>query len=80
MDSKNLSKDTFIEASWWLERHGYRIHIIWIPSHVRVMGNERADRLATEAVQGDTEFATPVQPSDFRPLSRARMLDGWQCS
>jgi hypothetical protein len=50
------------EASWWLERHGYGIHIIWISSHVGVdvMGNERADRLASEAVQGGTEFAAPV--------------------
>jgi hypothetical protein len=60
--------------------HGYGIHIMWIPSHVGVMGNERADRLASEAVQGDTEFAAPVRPFDFRPLSRGRMLDGWQCS
>jgi hypothetical protein len=56
------------EDSWWLERHGYGIHIIWIPSHVGVMGNERSDRLAGEAVQCDTEFAPPVRPSDFRPL------------
>jgi hypothetical protein len=48
------------EASWWLERHGYEIHIIRIPSHVGVMGNERADRLGGETVQGDTEFAAPV--------------------
>jgi hypothetical protein len=58
-----------------LERHGYGIHIMWIPSHVGVMGNERADRLAGEAVQGDTDFAAPV-----RPLSRVRMLGSWQCS
>jgi hypothetical protein len=52
---------------------------MWIPSHVGVMSNERADRLAGEAAHGGTEFATPVRPSDFRPLSRSRMLDGWQC-
>jgi ribonuclease HI len=63
------------EVSWWLERHGYGVHIMWIPSHVGVMGNERADRLAGEAFQGDTEFAAPVRPSDFRPVSRVRMLD-----
>jgi hypothetical protein len=77
------------EASWWLERQGYKIHIMRIPSHVGVMGNERVDRLASEAAQGGTEFAAPVRPFDFRPfdfrpfdfrpLSRARMLDGWQC-
>jgi hypothetical protein len=53
---------------------------MWIPSHIGAMGNERANCLAGGAVQGDTEFAAPVQPSDFRPLSRVRMLDGWQCS
>jgi hypothetical protein len=51
-----------------------------IPSDVGVMGNEQADRLAGEAIQGNTEFAAPVRLSDFRPLSRVRMLDGWQCS
>jgi hypothetical protein len=67
------------EASWWLERQGYKIHIMWIPSHVGVMGNERADRLAGEAARDGTEFAAPVRPFDFQFLSKARMLDGWQC-
>jgi hypothetical protein len=51
---------------------------MWIPSHLGVMGNERADCLADEAVQDDTEFAAPVRPSDFRPLSILRMLDDWR--
>jgi hypothetical protein len=51
---------------------------MWISSYVGVMGKKRANRLAGEAVQGDTEFAASVRPSDFRPLSR--MLDNWQCS
>jgi hypothetical protein len=33
---------------------------MWIPSDLVVMGNERADRLAGEAVQGDVEFAAAV--------------------
>jgi hypothetical protein len=38
------------------------------------MGNKRADRLASEEVQGNTEFAAPVRPSDFRPLPRVRTV------
>jgi hypothetical protein len=66
-------------ASLWLKRHRYKIHIMWIPSHVGVMSNERANRLAGEVARGGTEFAAPVRPSDFRPLSVVGMLDGWQC-
>jgi hypothetical protein len=53
---------------------------MWIPFHVGVMGNKQWDRLAGEAVQGDMKFAARVRLSDFRTLSRVRMLDGWQCS
>jgi hypothetical protein len=27
------------EASWWLDRHGYEIHIMWIEIHVGVIGS-----------------------------------------
>jgi hypothetical protein len=58
---------------------------VWDSNYVdsvscRCDGNERMNRLASEAVQGDTEFVAFVWPSDFRPLSRVRMLDSWQCS
>jgi hypothetical protein len=41
--------------------------------HIRNV-NERADRLAGEAVQGDTDFAAPVRP--LSRASRVRMLHG----
>jgi hypothetical protein len=44
------------------------------------MSSERANHLAGEAVQGDTEFAAPVRPSDFRLVLRVRMLNGSHCS
>jgi hypothetical protein len=52
--------------------------MMWIPSHVGVSGNERADQLAGDAVENGIEWNAPVRPSDFLPLSRARLLEGWQ--
>jgi hypothetical protein len=44
------------------------IHMMWIPSHAGVSGNQRAYQLAGDA----------VQKGDFLPLSRVRLLEGWQ--
>lgn len=35
-----------------MERNGRTIHLIWIPSHRGIFGNERADQLAKQAAQG----------------------------
>jgi ribonuclease HI len=56
------------ETCWWLKNNGYEIHMMWILSHVGVKGNERADQLADDT----------VRPSYFLPLSRVRLLEGWQ--
>jgi hypothetical protein len=44
----------------------------------KVRGNERADQLAGDAVENGIEWHAPVRPSDFLPLSRAKLLEGWQ--
>jgi hypothetical protein len=59
------------EASWWLERHDYVIHIMWITSHVGVRGNERVDRLAIRSL---------LLLSDFLNVGRYRVAGarvGW---
>jgi hypothetical protein len=66
------------EACWWLKNNGYEIHMMWIPSHVGVRGNERADQLVDDAVEKGLEWHAPVRPSNFLPLSRVRLLEGWQ--
>jgi hypothetical protein len=52
--------------------------MMWISSHVAVGGNKRADELAGDAVENDMEWNAPVRPSDFLPLSRVKLLEGWQ--
>jgi hypothetical protein len=66
------------EACWWLKNNGYEIHMMWIPSHVGVRGNERAGQLAGDAVANGIEWHAPVRSSDFLPMSRVRLLEGWQ--
>jgi hypothetical protein len=65
-------------ACWLLKNNGYNIHMMWIPSHVGVRGNKRADQLICDAVENGIEWHAPVCPSDFLPLSRVRLLEGWQ--
>jgi hypothetical protein len=45
---------------------------------VGVRCNERADQLAGDAVGNGIEWHAPVRPSDFLPLSKLRLLEGWQ--
>jgi hypothetical protein len=52
--------------------------MMWIPSHVAVRGNERTDQLVGDAVENGIEWHAPVRLSDFHPLSRVRLLEGWQ--
>jgi hypothetical protein len=61
-----------------LKNNGYEIHMMWIPSHVEVRGNERTDQLAGDAVENGIDWHAPVRLSDFLPLSRVRLLEGWQ--
>jgi hypothetical protein len=45
---------------------------------VGIRGNERTDQLAGNAVENDIEWHAPVRSFDFFPLSRIRLLKGWQ--
>jgi ribonuclease HI len=66
------------EACWWLKNDGYEIHMMWIPSHVVVRGNVRADEFAGDAVEDGMEWHAPIHLSYFLPLFRVRLLEGWQ--
>jgi hypothetical protein len=43
--------------------------MMWIPLHVGVWGNKRADQLAGDAVEHGIKLHAPVRPSDFVPLA-----------
>jgi hypothetical protein len=54
--------------------------MMWIPSNSGVRVDERADQMAGDAVENDIEWNATVRLSDFLPLSKVRLLEGWQSS
>jgi ribonuclease HI len=64
------------ETCWWLKNNGYEIYMVWIPSHVVVKNNVRADQLAGDAVKNGMDWRASVLPSDILPLCRVRLLQG----
>jgi hypothetical protein len=68
----------------YLGELGYDISLMWIPSHVGIQGNKRADVLANEGSIFGTLFQyqaglTTVNTSDIHTRARTRLLmTEWQ--
>ncbi|KAK3878414.1 hypothetical protein Pcinc_016998 [Petrolisthes cinctipes] len=63
-----------------LGRRGHRVIFCWVPAHVGVDGNERADALAKGAVSSSRPPARrhPVSAVDLRPYIDAAVRSHWQ--
>ena len=68
---RNHSKLTSLEAS------GFDIHLCWLPGHVGIRGNERADRAAKTARRADMQPGL-IPPSDFKPIIRKHITAMWE--
>ena len=61
-----------------LARKGFNISFLWVPGHVGITGNERADASAKEALS-DVEYASPLVPyEDLRASLRNSVLEKWR--
>ncbi|KYN03203.1 hypothetical protein ALC62_05959 [Cyphomyrmex costatus] len=47
---------------------GTEVKLVWIPSHIGISGNERADRLAKEAITSGRDTQLGIPTSEFRNL------------
>ena len=60
-----------------LKASGFDIHFCWLPGHVGIRGNERADRAAKMACRTDMQPCL-IPPSDFKPIIRKHTTAMWQ--
>ena len=62
-----------LEWLYLLGRRGYRVEFCWVPGHVSVAGNERADDLAREAATRAV-MPSPVPSTDIYSVVRTAVL------
>ena len=65
----------------WLflaKRRGRNIEFCWVPAHVGVLGNERADQLARVAMSNPQPRRIPIPHRDLFPLIKRRVRESWQ--
>jgi hypothetical protein len=53
---------------------------MWIPAHVGITGNERADFEPRQATLGNMVYNAQSHARDLLPVTKQRMLDEWQKS
>jgi hypothetical protein len=53
---------------------------MWVPAHVGITGNERADFEARQAILGNMVYNAQSVARSLLPVAKQRMLDEWQKS
>ena len=66
-----------LEWLYILKNRGFRVGFCWVPGHVGVSGNERADGLAREAA-ARAALPSPVPCTDMFPVIREAIIAIWQ--
>ncbi|XP_025423827.1 uncharacterized protein LOC112693116 [Sipha flava] len=62
-----------------LQKENIIIQIIWIPSHTNIIGNERADKLAKEAIVSPNAIQCQVYSiADIKQIIKKTILNIWQ--
>nr|XP_023028247.1 uncharacterized protein LOC111516312 [Leptinotarsa decemlineata] len=62
-----------------IQQRQKQVAIVWVPSHIGISGNEKADQSAKEAAQqADAMTETRTTPSDLKVFIKNKVLDTWQ--
>lgn len=59
--------------------NGGQVTFLWVPAHVGVGGNEKADKLAKEALKkGQVEMQICTSKSELKSIIKEKMVQMWQ--
>lgn len=61
-----------------LQRNGHQIFFCWIPSHIGIVGNERADNEAKNTVTDTNTIDLYIPPSDITNYINQQLKDEWE--
>jgi hypothetical protein len=66
------------QLCWSLCQNGIEVKLMWIPSHVGLVGNGLVDDRTRQAALEGTIFDRALSSSDFQSLARPALLRAWQ--
>ncbi|XP_073988367.1 uncharacterized protein [Rhodnius prolixus] len=61
-----------------LRTYGQRVTFAWVPGHIGVSGNEKADQAARSAASNQIQSVIPVRPTDLKAHIKENIIRKWQ--
>ena len=81
LENFNPMHPLVLEILEWLliaKQRGKEVRFCWVPSHVGICGNERADLLAKSVVSQPEPRRCPLPFRDIYPIIRSKIKNSWQ--